>query len=159
MPGPLRRRSQRFVQGDVRRIQSQPAMVARVGPCGFRQAPRWRGAPVAKQYGRTFEGPRRLFASKSSWSGVAGLKFKRFRQGNGFKRNHGKVRKTPRRFGCGRHLHGAAPCPSGHNFRYPIRRAAEFDSATTVGGCRREKTECPTKCSSTPPTRRKRGLS
>ena len=81
MPGTPQSPLPKVCQGDVRRIQSQPAMVARVGPCGFRQAPRWRGAPVAKQYGRTFEGPRRLFASKSSWSGVAGLWFKRFRQG------------------------------------------------------------------------------
>ena len=79
-----------------------------------------------------------------SWSGHPGLGSKRFRKARNGKRNHGKVRKTPRRFGCGRHRHDARPRPcsasGGRNFRHPNRRAAaEFFPGAAVGGCRREK--------------------
>ena len=137
---PLRRCS----QGTVKRCEAAPVATCdggNVGPCGFR-----RGAPVArsprrKQYGRNTKDPRRLFASKSAGPVRTGLRFKRFRKvSDGFQRNHGKVRKTPRRFGCGRHRHGVTPGPCGHNFRHPFRRAAaEYFPGAAVGGCRREK--------------------
>jgi len=84
--------------------------------------------------------PRRLFASKQAGPARSGLRFKRFRKARNGKRNDGKVRDTPRRFGCGRHRHRPSPNPCGRNFRHPIERAAaEFLSDDGASGCRREK--------------------
>jgi hypothetical protein len=47
MPGPLRRYSQRLSQGGARRLQSQPAMVAKMVPVDFVRALPWRGASDA----------------------------------------------------------------------------------------------------------------
>ena len=106
---PLRRCS----QGTVKRCEAAPIATCdggKGGPCGFRQGAPVARSPCRKQYGRNTKDPRRLFASKSAGPVRTGLRFKRFRKvSDGFQRNHGKVRKTPRRFGCGRHRHGATP--------------------------------------------------
>ena len=80
MPGFLSAAAPKVQSSDVRRLQSQPAMVAKSGPCGFRQGAPVARSPCRKQYGRNTKDPRRLFASKSAGPVRSGLRFKRFRK-------------------------------------------------------------------------------
>ena len=139
--------SGRCSQGLVRRNEAAPIATCdggKVGPYGFRQGAPVARSPYRKQIRPEDEGSAPALREQISWSGHPGLGSKRFRKARNGKRNHGKVRKTPRRFGCGRHRHDAPPRPcsasGGRNFRHPNRRAAaEFFPGAAVGGCRREK--------------------